>query len=289
MFDGAIELGNINADTGALSSSSTRTRITNFIKVEPNTTYTFTRQVGQIRWIIGYTANKTGITDGNFQNHPASITSLDNGVLSKTFTTTATTEYIKWYDTNCTNTSEAVMLNEGTTALPYEPYGNNWYIEKNIGKVVLTGANTEGWTKVNNCFQTSGVLPSDIANVGQYLNALSSHFKYEYWASGITSNMTNNCFGWNTGKKLTMRYDTCSTASDFATWLGNNNVTIYYQLANPTYETITNENLIEQLNNIQDMQLIENLCYVEWVGEEKPTMKLFCYLDKDKIIEEITD
>ena len=43
---------------------------------------------------------------------------------------------------------------------------------------------------------------------------------------------------------------------------------------NPQQETITNENLIEQLNAIQDITLQPTLCYIDWVGEESPTMLL---------------
>ena len=86
--------------------------------------------------------------------------------------------------------------------------------------------------------------------------------------------MTNGCFGWNTGKKLTMRYDTCSTASDFKTWLSNNNVTVCYQLDTPTYTVINDNYLTTQLNNLQNIILQPNLCYIDWFSSEKPTMTL---------------
>lgn len=62
--------------------------------------------------------------------------------------------------------------------------------------------------------------------------------------------------------------------ASFKTWLSNNNVIVYYVLQTPTYTEITDTYLLNQLNGILDMQLYENLCYVDWVGIEKPTMSL---------------
>lgn len=137
----------------------------------------------------------------------------------------------------------------------------NWYIEKNIRKVVFTGAGSDGtWTKQTNYYQCSASLGS-ISSAG----ALCSHYNYGNINTLNNFTITTNAFRVN---------DSTDTLTNFKTWLSNNNVTLYYILATPTYEIITNENLIQQLNNLQDMQLIENLCYVDWVGEEKPTMTL---------------
>lgn len=136
IFDGKIELGNISPDTGELSANNFRTRSTDFTKVAPNTTYSFTRQVGLDRWIVGYTKNKIGITDGNVQGHPATLYHILSTQSAISFTTSPTTEYIKWYDTSSTDTSEHVMINVGSTALPYEPYQSQSY-ELNLGKNLL--------------------------------------------------------------------------------------------------------------------------------------------------------
>ena len=49
---------------------------------------------------------------------------------------------------------------------------------------------------------------------------------------------------------------------------------LYYVLATPTYTEITDTYLLNQLNGILDMQLVENLCYVDWVGTLAGIMKL---------------
>ena len=169
-----------------------------------------------------------------------------------------------------------IMLNEGSTALPYEPYGNNWYIEKNIGKVVLNGTQAISLTtasprRFNATYTTLGIsnVKEGTSNLGTAQYRLNDHFSYN-----SRSTTWGNYYMYNNWLVL---YDTESTIADanaLKTWFTSNPTTIYYVLATPTYEIITNENLIQQLNNIQNIELIENLCYVDWVGEEKPTMAL---------------
>lgn len=137
LFDGLIELGNINPANGTLSASTTRTRSTNFIKVTPNTTYTLTRQIsGSYRWVIGYTKNKVGITDGNYDNQASALVATTSIETTITFTTSPTTEYIKWYDTNSTDLTEKVMIEKGSIATPYLPY--NTVEVKGTGKNLLS-------------------------------------------------------------------------------------------------------------------------------------------------------
>ena len=108
LFDGEIELGSINPENGILVPNETRTRSKNFIKVKPNTTYDFSKQVGQYRWVIGYTINKEGITDGNVSGQASALASFTG--LTQEFTTSPTTEYIKWYDSNSTDLTEKVQI-----------------------------------------------------------------------------------------------------------------------------------------------------------------------------------
>ena len=145
LFDGEIELGTISPSDGTLSNNNSRTRSKNFIKVQPNTTYTMKRAVGGSRWIVGYTKDKVGITDGNYNNYASALMSFGSIIYPQTFTTSATTEYIKWYDTNSTDLQEDVMLVKGSytssTIPPYEPYKGKSY-EINLGKNLLN-ANIE--------------------------------------------------------------------------------------------------------------------------------------------------
>lgn len=157
------------------------------------------------------------------------------------------------------------MINEGSTALPYEPYGTNWYIEKNIGKVNMEDYN---WTKYGtnitgiNRFATTGIPNVKyVANNKQLGDALSNMYA-NHTGSGMSGVAYNFCIDTNM----------VQTTDDSS--LTKPRGVLYYALKTPEYEIITNENLIQQLNNIQNIELIENLCYVDWVGKEKPTMTL---------------
>ena len=249
-----------------------------YIECEPNTTYTITQN-----------PSTSPISNHLLQVATSSVlpeigvecTSNHNigGDTSYTMTTNADAKYLVFRirsGDDIDSYLSTIMINYGSTALPYEPYGNNWYIEKNIGKVVLNG--TENWandggtvgTNYRHNIQVSALgIATPLGTTG---NALTDHFK------SVTVGNNNQAWGnfylSSTWLVIHDKDAVYNSKANFVNWLTTNNTELYYVLANPTYEIITNENLIQQLNNIQDIELIENLCYVDWVGEEKPTMTL---------------
>ena len=86
------------------------------------------------------------------------------------------------------------------------------------------------------------------------------------------------CFSNSNNQNSTLRFmipkTIASTRAEWVSWLSNNNVTVYGALLTPTYTEITDTYLLEQLNGLLDIELYENLCYVDWVGIQKPTMNL---------------
>lgn len=158
-----------------------------------------------------------------------------------------------------------MQIEVGSTASPYMPYGtHNWYIEKNIGKVVDNG--TANWARgsfgTNPYYlQVSNMkIPTDSTPNYVFCNLFKGVAYKDRTISGDNIVYADMSFG------LYIRNTTYATLSDFTTFLASNPITIYYVLANPTYEIITNDNLIEQLENAQDMYLVDNLCYVNWEG-----------------------
>ena len=250
LFDEELEQGTVST-SGINENSTARIRTKNYIKVEPLTQY-----------IISY-SNKSS------QTPQVSISFYDKNDYTTarlsylswntsnplTFTTPANTKYIRFLfsftNDSTINTSNIanVMLNKGTTSLDYEPYGSNeWYIKKNIGKVVLNG--TENWELVSSgIFRTIGVYPSDVALRTQSPFALFSNYKYEYYASSITSSIQNNEMSWNGSKQLIARNDNYATLDNFKNSLTSNNTIVYYILATPTYTSITGT-LANQLETI---------------------------------------
>ena len=98
-----FEIGAINLGTGGDDSRTDRMR-SNYIEVKPNTQYTLKWDGNDVNYVL-YNENKEKISN----------------TIGGTFTTTTTTKYIRFYSGLLT-TSTQIMLNEGSTALPYQPY-----------------------------------------------------------------------------------------------------------------------------------------------------------------------
>ncbi len=126
LFDeSTIQIGGLNYQTGAEVPDDNRRR-SGFIAVNSDTYYSISRQLAQTSpsnfWILGYDENKNPITDGIFSSSPCTIVAMGGDVASASFWCTETTKYIRWYVT-ANNSYSNLMLNAGSTAKPYEPYG----------------------------------------------------------------------------------------------------------------------------------------------------------------------
>ena len=180
-------------------------------------------------------------------------------------------------------TSPDSQLELGSTATAYEPYqgqdyaislgtielakiGNyqdriyksagKWYIEKQVGKVVLSG--TENWTLVSTATNTTRFkvqgLTSDIV-----INETSVLLMSNYFTCYPSNERTQDKIGMTTyiNQDLYIRTDvnSISTVAALKTWLGTHNTTVYYALATPTTTEITNEALIAQLEALLNAEL----------------------------------
>lgn len=168
----------------------------------------------------------------------------------RTITINKTYNYIhiqmSYNDTNVTS----IMINEGTTALDYEPYGSNeWYIKKNIGKYVFTG--NEVWadypTQGTNYYKayTSSVMlgRTNSMETDSYCDYFKNNMFYgENNGIGMTKNATY----------ISISNTIVNSSADLKTWVGNNKPIIYYILENPTYTQITGT-LAEQLEYVYQL------------------------------------
>lgn len=148
-----------------------------------------------------------------------------------------------------------MMLNslDDTT---YEPYGEQWYIKKNIGKVVLGSLIWVQETTANSKrYATTGIQNNVIrpASNGITINMLSNIY-IKNNASWSWTTTTGRGIAIQTNGQLIIYdedYNTSSDLNNFTTMLTNKNANLYYPLAIPTYEKITNETLISQLEAIE--------------------------------------
>ena len=116
LFDGEIEEGIIDANTGEPKTYGGRSRSKNFIRVPKNTDlYIKVENGGFESWtsIYGYDENK---------KYLGMI--INSGSPSKTFNT-GDASYIKWKNNAPMDTLGNIQLEEGSTPTSYEPYKSN--------------------------------------------------------------------------------------------------------------------------------------------------------------------
>ena len=116
LFDGEIEEGVIDSNTGEPQTYGGRSRSKNFIRVPKNTDlYIKLENAGSKSWttIFGYDENKKylGVV-------------INSGGGNKTFNT-GEASYIKWKNNEAIDELGNIQIEEGSTATTYEPFKSN--------------------------------------------------------------------------------------------------------------------------------------------------------------------
>lgn len=132
---------------------------------------------------------------------------------------------------------------------------NEWYIHKEIGRVVLDGSES-GWD-----YNTLTQYPVAYRRINDKISSrsgvLSNYFSFNnggWYASpnNTISEETNNNY-------IFIKSDVANTLANFKTWLGTHPTDVYYVLATPTNTLIEDEELINQLNSIQLLEGLNNV------------------------------
>lgn len=143
--------------------------------------------------------------------------------------------------------------------MTYEPYGKEWYLKKNIGKVVLDG--TENWTGYTDLgINARGYYTKD--GIIKKSNGFSNRFNIittDTWNSDETGIMLTPISASLIGIKLPKTLLSTENITGIKTWLSTHNTTVYYALATPTYTKITDSTLIEQLEAIKSKDNTTNI------------------------------
>lgn len=128
------------------------------------------------------------------------------------------------------------------------PSNGDWFVRKDIDKVTIDGS-YGGYNGTFNWYyctaaQYGGESPSSsaacVGNLFRYIPFVT--FKPNTSLIGMSVE--------NGGFRL--RNTACSSASDYQTWLSNNNLILYYQLATATDIQITDATLVGQLNAVHE-------------------------------------
>lgn len=294
LFDGEIELGSINPANGELQTNNARTRSKNYIKVKPNTTYSYTRTAGHNRWIVGYTSNKEGITDGRASGQASGVYLAAQSTLKFSFTTTATTEYIKWYDTGSTYLTEEVMIEENTQATEYEPYKSNtylytldnplrsiddtkdllyikngmFYVDRKIGSVILDENSNIIDGNVGGSFGNTYRYYVSIDDIKQstvnHANIISDYFNGDISVFGSNEASEGEMGVYRNTNRLYFTL-TQSNVTNTKNWLSTHNTEVQYILAEP---------YTEELGEVQIPSTYKGITHIDTTDELEPNMNI---------------
>lgn len=194
------------------------------------------------------------------------LSTYDNALKIENIVVPSGAKYLNIYLSNASETIPPIMINEGTTALPYEPYGNgDWYLKKEIGEVVLdkdwnwqTQATTNyqvtlsGDNKIY--LATSGIGISDYFRVG---TSGTDIFLYPILQTGTDYiRLSNATSKW-------------ASVTDLKTFLTNNNVEFKYPLSTPTYTKIEGT-LASQLETVYKAKSYKNQTNISQINNDLP-------------------
>lgn len=181
------------------------------------------------------------------------------------------------------------MLNEGTSSLPYEPYGTGeWYLHNEIGKVVLNGASSESWSILNvsaRTFKLSNFENGNGTDTQTNYPILSSHFLSNKQAMVYSGTIGIQALG-GTTKALYICFGSSSSTSDVSalrTWLSTHNTEVYYVLATPQ-EIKIEGTLKGQLENLWNMVFYDGQNNFSQIMALETNMTMSVYLDYDELL-----
>ena len=160
-------------------------------------------------------------------------------------------------------TPQSYTVNLGSTELckigTYQDYiyksGDDWYVHKETGVANL--GSLEWKMEATNQTGIYRAYSNNLVSLIVKASAISDVMPlYCNYFTALASN-SSGTYGANTGIAVktsgavsiyTPNYNTSSSAGSLTTWLTNNNIILYYQLATATNTKITNNTLVGQLN-----------------------------------------
>ena len=253
---GTTDLQTTTSSISYTTNTIYRGAVSDFISVDANANYIFTCQTSSTNALyIDYYDND--------KNWLSRISQSVNGSVSKTFTTVANASYLRisfQLASAGTTTISALQLETGSTATLYEPYDykDKWYMYKAIGKVVLDG--TENWQYISvtqgSLFRSNNAITDAMVNTT--FVPMSNYYK------GIAFNVSQQRQNYEFYINYNLNYvdlidNRYTDANSYKTWLGTNNVSIYYALATPTVEQIEDADILNQLSQIELLQGTNNI------------------------------
>lgn len=272
-----------------------------YVPCRPNTNYTVSK-IATPRFIVG-------LTDVIPENNVTCLGIIrDDSATSLTITGNANAKYLvvfltNAYDSNTwQNILDSIQIEEGNSATSYEQYsgttfpislgnielnkiGNyqdkiyksndKWYLEKNTDKIILDGVNNQAilYNHYDN-FERLGFNFSNIKLSGFYEVQNKNYIVCNMLENNGSDNKpsVNTILSWNTENRSfgffeEGLFNSLATANE---WLSSNNLIAYYVYNTPVITEITDDNLINQLEELAKARSFENQTNISQLSEQLP-------------------
>ena len=154
---------------------------------------------------------------------------------------------------------EDIYIGEANEYVPYGEKGN-WFIDKEIGKVVLNGS--ESWGSLSsfgNYYRIKHTISNSMLFIENNADIYSNYFNGNIYVIVNSANITPGMIAQNKNTQDFYFVTSETTKNDFTTWLSTHNTIVYYVLATPTLEKITNNELVGQLNALSKASTYEGI------------------------------
>lgn len=246
LYVDCFEFGDIQKSSGLNSPSALIYRTKDYIKVEPNTRYSFSRKFTS-KWhvLYFYDINKKYIRyNDTFETKFVTPNNVYY-VRYKFLLTDSSGDYIMQIEKgeSITNYIEGkinkkeILLNEPLRGLPngvkdkYVIIDGKWYIERNCSRATFDGSENWIWNALNDITlecRIDLILNNKTGNEYTQCDSLKPDYKGDY--ERIFLGETQSFISLNKSKAMTVE--------QFKAYLQQNPVTAVYQLAQPVYEPI---------------------------------------------------
>ena len=210
--------------------------------------------------------------------------------ISHTFTDVPAGDYYPTFTLNSNKLKiENIQIEAGSTATDYEQYqgqtfpiglgstelckigdyqdyiyksGDDWYVHKECGKIVLDG--NESWnysSKLSSFYRFVHVISgiNSVSPNNQPSSLFSNNFIAGTWELGtgqgecvMQNNASTNLYVVINSSRLADVSTNSKAVESLKTWLSTHNTTVYYRLAAATDTKITDNTLLTQLNSIHN-------------------------------------
>ncbi len=164
------------------------------------------------------------------------------------------------------NVFENLQIQEGNVATDYEPYNakDKWYLYKAIGKHKILASDIFGFYNALTNSREARVRQTTLNCLVGYNNMLYSN---KFRKVSNTWNVDNIGIMAGASNPITQISFRIPVNSD-ASWFTNNETILYFPLATPTTTEITNEELINQLEELNDCEFYSPTSYYRTTSED---------------------